>query len=443
MKNFGELLPIDGYLVTLNDTPPIHYATALTHLYQPLIGTRAVMLYQTLFHELDIQQPSVEQTHHTLMNYLNIPLDKIYEARLKLEGIGLLNTFEEVTEQSTVYTYELQRPFTPTEFFKDGMLTELLYHHLGEAKYVMLRENFKQKEPVNRGTEITASFADVFQTFQPVFTPMNQTKDKKVRKSIVPNVNFSSIELMLKQRMIPEDQVLTPKNKKLISEMMFLYDLAPHEIEKSVLWALSPENILDVKEFKIACYDVYKQKYAGTPIKLDIIKTRSTEEKEKRKQPETEEEQLIELLETLSPKELLEMLSSGGEASDRELKMVSEVMTSQGLSPQVMNVLIHYIMIQSDMKLSKAYMETIASHWSRVNLQTAVEAMAFAKKQKNEYKEKQDEKQKRKNRPTEVIPDWFKANKQQKVNKQPDKSKEEMESERQELAALLKEFADD
>src|SRR5690625_2448652 len=93
MKYIGKILPAEGYAVRLKEKPPIDYMKSLTHLYQPLLGMESIMLYQTLLHEIELQTESTLQTHHTLMNYLNIPLDKIYEARLKLEGIGLLKTY--------------------------------------------------------------------------------------------------------------------------------------------------------------------------------------------------------------------------------------------------------------------------------------------------------------------------------------------------------------
>src|SRR5699024_8958436 len=97
MNYIGKILPVEGYYVQLKDTPPIDFAKSLTHLYQPLIGLEAIMLYQTLLHEVDLQthdEPDM-QTHHTLMNYLDLPLNTIYEARLKLE-IGRASCRERV-----------------------------------------------------------------------------------------------------------------------------------------------------------------------------------------------------------------------------------------------------------------------------------------------------------------------------------------------------------
>src|SRR5699024_12426269 len=57
-----------------------------------------------------------------------------------------------------------------------------------------------------------------------------------------------------------------------------------------------------------------------------------------------------------------------------------------------------------NMQLSRAYLEKIASHWSRANLTSAKEAMDFAKVQNQPL---QDRKRVTKNS-KEVIPDWLK-----------------------------------
>src|SRR5699024_8830563 len=208
---------------------------------------------------------------------------------------------------------------------------------------------------------------------------------------------------------------------------------------KAVLWALTDENTLAPKEFKEACHDLFQSKHQQSSIRLtDKQKNEPTTEYV----PTTKEEQLIQKLENISPRNLLEDLSSGGQASGQDLKMIREVMTSQGLPSPVMNVLIHYVLLQTDMKLSKAYMETIASHWSRANLKTAKEAMAFAKKQKSQYQQRKNKaKNYRKPVSNEVIPDWFKERKKKQETGSAVKQDSNDGKEWEETEALLKKYS--
>src|SRR5690625_2694302 len=113
MKYVGKIMPIDGYKVQLQQSLSIDYTHSLIHLYQPLIGIDSISLYFTLLHDTNLQSNEQLQTHHTLMNQLNMSLDKIYEARLKLEGIGLIKTYQNKTDDIVYYIYQLKVPFRP------------------------------------------------------------------------------------------------------------------------------------------------------------------------------------------------------------------------------------------------------------------------------------------------------------------------------------------
>ncbi len=115
-----------------------------------------------------------------------------------------------------------------------------------------------------------------------------------------------------------------------------------------------------------------------------------------------------------------------------------------------MNVLIHYVLLQSNMGLSKAYMEKIASHWSRANLKTAKQAMEFAKKQQKQFEANKTKQQYRtpyyrQQKQTEVIPDWFKERKTKQKEKQkeslPNQQKIDVQKEKERMAAFIKEHA--
>lgn len=448
MKFIGKLLPIEGYTVRMDEDLPLDYSVALTHMYQPLIGLHAVMLYYTLLHELDFQRETGMQTHHTLMNYMNMPLDELYKARLKLEGIGLLNTYQKGESKNRYYVYELLRPFAPQSFLRDAMLSQLLFHHLGKDKYNQLKSFYEQAERKEDLKNITVSFGEVFQTFEP--SALNVESISSYEKKSGPPINsidFSWIEQMLKQRLIPVKQILTRDNKRVIVQMMTLYDLSSYDIEKVLLWALTEENTLNMDEFKEACHNMFKSKHDKEPIKLTTKRDKTSATDKSLEAPKTKEEMLIYELETISPKQLLADFSSGNRASEQDMRVIRDVMTTQGLPAPVMNVLIHYVLLQSNMKLSKAYMEKIASHWSRANLTTAREAMEFAKKELNRFQEKSNPKrpyQRYNNaKQPEVIPEWFKHRNEPITEVKDESNSINEQKEKEELDQLLKQYKND
>lgn len=441
MEGIGKILPREGYTAELYGNLPVDYATSLSHLYQPLIGPYAVTLYQTLLHEAELQHES-PQTHHTLMNYTSLALDDIYYTRLRLEGIGLLKTYETEMKNHKVYKYALQCPFSPGDFFLDGMLSQLLYHHIGEKMYQKLKNCFYKQAEDTSLKDVTASFHDVFKTHRSYeqHIPAPEKQNAHVNDD---ETDFTWLRQMLQQQMIPVQQVLTGANKRLIIQMMDLYGLVDYEVEKALLWGLNEANRLDTAEFKAACHDLFQAKEQTIQIQLTDKKNAAEPAYQDNYKPTTKEEQLIHNFEKSSPKEVLEDFSKGGTASSQDMKLIRDVMTSQDLPVPVMNVLIHYALLQSNMKLSKPYLETIASHWSRSNLTTAKEAMAFAKSQK-ESAEKKRNRKKQKQHPSsnEVIPDWFQEQEDAKKQKKNTQSKQNIDKEKEvsEVAKLLEEF---
>lgn len=461
MQYIGKILPIDGYTVIIHGHLPLDYTISLTHLYQPLIGMGGVMLYQTLINESYVQEQDEMQTHHTLMNYLKQPLDVLYEARLKLEGIGLLRTYKDVTDERTYYTYRVQSPFSPKDFFKDAMLSQLLYHHIGKSKFDHLLKAMREDEK-DAGEEVTASFEDVFQTFKPTYVedtpPSNHSSH--VPKKAYPSIDERAIRHELARRMIRPEHILTDKNKQLITQMMDLYKLESVEIGRCLTWAITDEQQIDESAFREACAELFKTKnhtatiqltpkQRAKPLKEVEEEHVSTEEIEQRKQP-TRREVLLREFETMSPAQLLADYSPTGYVEQRDLAVVETVMKQQGLPAPVMNVLIDYVFIRQNKQLAKSYLETIASHWARVGFTTADEAMIFAQSVSERFNQAKDKANKtKKGTQKEIIPDWYDEHMKQieevEQMKEDERKKQENEASDQdvekELQALIQSVA--
>lgn len=463
VQSFQKLLPVDGYVVCCTEPMAEDYEKSLTHLYQPLIGIEAVSLFQTLVHEYEIHTMEEVQTHHTLMNYMHAPLDIIYEARQKLEAIGLLKTFEQKENEHRLLTYMLISPFSPAHFFQDVMLQQLLYHHIGEDKFNHLKERFKQDHPVISGRNITASFYDVFRPFTPEYNPEIPERREQFNRELpieLKAIDLDFLEQSLIRRMIRPESVLNTANQKVIAQMATLYDLETFELEHALQWALDENNVFDQESFIEACEDLYIQKTGVANIQLQMkneiaASTKAEKEPSNVTPIRSKEDLLLKKFETMSPREILEDFSSGSKASRQELKMIGEVMTDQGLPTPVMNVLIHYCLLQTGNEISRAYLESIASNWSRMNLKTAKEAMDYARYRRERVQKsiKQKSSPYPRHYQREVIPKWVEAerksqNKKTQQEQEPMKKavgKQEVISEqkrREQIASALEQFID-
>jgi len=444
VKYIGEILPVDGFHVRLNVSLPQHYQASLYHLYQPLIGIEAVHLYEFFICEARLTEglSITKQTHHTLMNHLNIPLHAIYEARLKLEAMGLLRTYKHEDRAGILYTYQIIPPFNPQQFFNDIMLTELLERHVGSRRFAQMKEYYVKTVRETKGENVTAAFHEVFETHVPNASVIEPVEDEEAQAEIqLEPIDFNLLTNALEQRNIAAPQVLTETNRRIITQLANLYNLASYEIEKALLWALTDENELDIEQFKAACHDFVKTKTNVAPVKLTLRTKEAEQAKGKQGEPKSQRDRLVERLETISPKQLLEDLSDGNHAPEQDLKMISDIMTKQGLTTPVMNVLIHFSLLQTNMMLSRNYIEKVAGHWSRAKLKTARDAMDFALQQvapktqnKRNYRKQNQGKQ-------EVIPDWFEKRHEQSDTKQETATSKVDPEVEKEMQAILKKYS--
>jgi replication initiation and membrane attachment protein len=78
-------------------------------------------------------------------------------------------------------------------------------------------------------------------------------------------------------------------------------------------------------------------------------------------------------------------MNGGIKPPDSELLIVESLRSNQRLTDPVINVLIQYVLLKTDMKLVKNYVDKIASHWARKEIRTVEEAMEYAKKEHQQY----------------------------------------------------------
>ena len=165
MNNLFFPSPADTYIVVNKSIITNEDRTILTMLYQPIIGPLPIMLYLSLWSDLDkIELMSTEYTHHHLLANMQISLNEIVENRKKLEAIGLLKTFiKEDKNNINNYIYQLYSPIKANDFFNHPILNVVLYNNLGKKEYEKLKNYFKTPR-INTSNyqDITSSFSDVF-----------------------------------------------------------------------------------------------------------------------------------------------------------------------------------------------------------------------------------------------------------------------------------------
>ncbi|MBN8200802.1 replication initiation and membrane attachment family protein [Bacillus sp. NTK034] len=467
-QHWQEMLPIDRYTVAASGLLHDYDRKVLTLLYQPLIGSVCFSLYMTLWAELEENRLwASSNSHHSLMNFMGMGLKDIYEARLKLEGIGLLKVYVNKDEGTRSFIYELLPPLTPEQFFLDGMLNIYLYKKLGRNQFMRLKRFFSdQKVKTATGyEEVTKAFQDVFKSGHPgsfevddeVVQLMNESETevyigRQEQEGIQignEDFNFELLQAGLNESLVPK-KAITVKVKESISNLAFLYGIDPIQMKNIVISAVNEDDEINIDELRKSARDWYQfQNQDQLPSLIDRVQPAIHQSH--KKQPETQEEELIRYLEITSPRQLLKDISGGADPSKGDLQIIEDVMFQQKLLPGVINVLIQYVMLKTDMKLTKGYVEKIAGHWARKKIKTPKAAIDLAKKEHRQYLDWAEGKKtasttgnKKKPIRTEMLPDWFdekssasgkKTEPQQHVS---EKDQYELEMKKKELHEKLK-----
>lgn len=451
-----ELQAVDSYQVKASGILTGTDRKIITMLYQPLMGAECLALYQTLFTEVEENRLwSEAHSHVQLLNMLDISLKALFEARLKLEGLGLLKSYVKTENDQRFYVYEILPPLSPEKFFSDGLLNIYLYSKIGNAQFQRLRRFFADEAfETDTYSEITRSFQDVFEPFkggasaaEPV---SNQVLvDKVAAKEIEfddASFDFHLFLSLLSPGMITREKI-TKEVRQTILKLHGIYQVSEKDMPSYLYRSLDSNGEIDIVYLRKIVREGYTIEN-GAPPKLQMKHETSIKEEPEVKETLNDEEALQVYLESITPFQLLVDISDGAVPAETDLRVVEEVMNQQNLPVPVMNVLIEYVLLRLDRKLSKNYMMTIAAHWKRKNVKTAKEAMDLAWQEHEKYKRLQEEpatpkntnynRNYQKSTRKEILPDWF--DKEQVTpaeNKMTDKEKQTLEEQVREIKERL------
>lgn len=429
-QHWMDVLPADPYTVMAAGYLHNFHRQVLTMLYQPIIGSQALSLYMTLWSECEQTDLNPNNlTHHSLMLGMRTNLKTIYEQRLMLEGIGLLKVYEGSEEGTKKLLYELQSPLDPHSFFEDPILNIFLFKTIGKTQYQRAKNFFSRQAFSKEGyRDISRSFDSVFQT-----VTMEQLheiqKSNEITQSDTQNTRLlkeqQPLKISVKMEEFDYDLFLdglsdsfvpkrsfTAEVKETILKLAFLYGINPIQMKTIVMRALNDENKINTESLRLEAREWYQfQHHEALPTIVE--KVQPIQHRELKAEPTTQEEKLIQCFETISPRQYLKEISGGAEPSEADLKIIEEIMIDQKLLPGVANVLIDYVMIRLDKKLSRNYVIKIASHWARKGVTTVKQAMDLARKEFEETRQgttvAKARTGNRRNKAirTEIVPDWL------------------------------------
>ena len=423
-----NLVPADTYVVVNKTILHNEDRKIITSLYLPIIGTDAVMLYFTLWADLDNSEIlSSEFSHQKLVSSLRITINELQTSFDKLEAIGLIKAFIKEGNVNN-YIYEIFSPVSASEFLSHPILNIVLYSNVGKREYDNLVKAFKiPRLNTSNYKDITKSFNDVFESTS--MTSYNLSledirKYNKLKLNINSNFDFNFLISSMPKN-LDTSKMFSKDIKELIINLSFIYDIDAIKMANIVKVSLNDNGTINRESLRKNSRNFYQFSNGG--LLPTIIDNNQPEYLRKPIGDTSRRAKMIYTFETISPRELLINKNNGNEPTRRDLKLIEDLLVDYKLKPGVVNVLLDYAINVNNKKLTRGFVETIAGEWQRKGIETVEDAMnncekVHKKSSKRNYKD---------DNVNMKTPDWF--------DKEIDKSNVS-DGEENQLEELLKEY---
>ncbi len=395
----------------------------VTQLYVPFLGVQASTLYLVLFSELspNSYQSDVIQLAD-LLALVNMGIPDFYQARIRLESVGLLKTYRYEDEESisAQYTFELQAPASPNLFFKDALLSTLLVNQVGHQRFENLQKRFSVKEKAIYGEDVTSTFQEGFQLpfnmsqyKRNVVQEKQMIKDVKQQESLVlnSNIDWELLTDLLKSQFVHE-QALTDEVKQMLNSFQLYYGLTEREIAQYVIYA-ADLSTGEIDEKELYSIIINANQHLAAPKQEEVIEAPVVQNVEvvpavsevvaEEKQEETPTmnalpqaiQRLITLAKEMTPFDFMTSIKQqrNGYVSNGEQRIILDLVQVGTIPSEVINILIHYVLVvKNNPTINKNLIDTIANDWSQKGIQTAEQAIEAVRQRDKEFKASRKEK---------------------------------------------------
>lgn len=383
MNNLETITSEDSYLVSLASILGGADRTVLVMLYQPLCGYGAISLYLNLWAQAEHYRKGSAFNFENLVRLMGCSLNEFETFRNKLEGIGLLKTY--LNEELRVFKFELYAPLDPREFFTHELLGTLFKQMMPKKYYERVKASFEvERNDDDNYADITHKFGDVYNVD---FSDVSTLKDvissgenlaEKTNGEIESNFSLQIFLAALNEKKIKKS-LITTNFVELLKSMASLYNLDECELCEIVntsIEGVGSKASINFDTFRSKCYS-----YKKIPM---VDKQESKKVTDKRYGMNKK----AEMLKELDPFEFLKIKQNNQDASFQDIKLLEDLSYVSKLNPEVINVLIDYVMLKQDNKLPYNYVMKIASSLSNAGVKTAEEAMDYFYKIRDKYSNK-------------------------------------------------------
>ena len=323
---------------------------SLHMLYTPLIGADAAALYHTLV--------SIGTRHQKIRNHIliqtisRLSMEHMEKSRHVLEQYLLVKTFYDAAKNS--YLYQVCMPKDGNEFLRHEVFGRLYLKEMGKDVYEFNKLCFaKPYEDKTAYQEITIPFVNILKedwqdSQEEAFRKLKPQQDVLHQNDIPLSFNYDRFLTGLPQMVFPST-ARNEKNLRIIGELATIHGIDEITMRKLVSQSMNLKtNELNVEQ-----------------LKKKVRNSKSDYKPEEAKDPYR-----------LPPVRFLQNLQHGVEVSRSDKYLIEALISDFKMKPEVVNVLIEYVLKMKNQQFPKAYVEKVASTWVRLEIDTSEKALA-------------------------------------------------------------------
>ncbi|KRM13242.1 DnaD domain protein [Paucilactobacillus suebicus] len=434
-----KLTPQTGLIVSLSSDYRKFSEQTLVEFYQPVMGTTAFSLLFAL-KKLVKRNPTLSDriSHTVLLNQLGIDINQLEESVNKLQGLGLVQTFETVDQIGHLIVYELQPTLTQQDFLNDDLLSVLLLEVIGESGFNDLVSSSTQFQlDTARLTPTTKTFFDSFHVNQGQITDLpsviNENREKFIvnehRSEQIPgsDFDFELLTSLLGNQPISTEEI--DHHKELIRTENALYGIDETEMARQIMKATNiTTNQIDEQRLKKSISASFELKHQSPQDtnRFNHDVQQSAPGKTEKVPMSHNEQLLVNACKSYAPMDFLENLLSqkGGYVPDGSQRVLQSLVSRQVLKKSVINMLIYYVIQdRNSPTLSQNFVDTVANSWAQAGITSPEEALQQIKKFHDPVAKtprKSSSAKKQKSAVTNSLPDWAQDGYQRKQEKMSD-----------------------
>ena len=270
-------------------------------------------------------------SHSQILNTLRMSNKSFVQERIKLEAVGLLETYY----KDNVFIYNLKSVLLPYEFFNNKDLVWVLNQTIGKEELDKLAYEFLLRRIDQNGFEnITAAFDEVFDVVENNDNASyNQLGfDNRNNGIVIDNkdFNFEHFILLVDALNIVNDELLNSTQfLDIISRYAFLYNLSVEQLKDAVVMSVNVDKSINFDELNMQVRRIFDNRNTNIVFvqKKEVVKSSN---------------KLINVLNKMSPNDIVKNKYQV-ELTSTEIDMFDKLLRETNVSIGVLNVAVLYV----------------------------------------------------------------------------------------------------